>query len=92
MKNLVEKCVSTAVACAASSGQNSVVGCVQLRDSRLEALEADNHGDAGHDEGDDDAYNIESDAEFGVAPAKTRKTESRKHSSSATGSSSGPNW
>jgi hypothetical protein len=62
----------------------------QARDLRIEALEADNYGDAGGGGGDDsdDAYDIESDMEAGgPSSAKTRRTDSRSRAAAATAAS-----
>lgn len=50
---------------------------LQMRDTRLEALEADNAGDGPAEADSDDAYDIESDVEAGGG-AKSKKAESKK--------------
>lgn len=64
---------------------------MQARDLRIEALEADNYGDAGGGGGgddSDDAYDIESDLDAGgPSSAKTRRTDSRSRAAATTAAS-----
>jgi hypothetical protein len=59
---------------------------VQARDLRIEALEADNYGDATGAAGadSDDAYDIASDMEAGAHSTKSRRTERTKAATSTS--------